>query len=46
MTGVRDTDLGEAPTFHDCRVQVEPVPAGLLTAEPPFDETAEPVATG
>ncbi|MEU1236458.1 molybdopterin-dependent oxidoreductase [Micromonospora aurantiaca] len=46
VTGVRDTDLGEAPTFHDCRVEVEPVPAELLTAEPPLDEVAEPVAAG
>ncbi|MFU8874627.1 molybdopterin-containing oxidoreductase family protein [Micromonospora sp. SL4-19] len=42
VTAVRDTDLGGAPTFHDCRVEVEPVPAELLTAEPPHDAAAAP----
>ncbi|MEU5940916.1 molybdopterin-dependent oxidoreductase [Micromonospora sp. NPDC047548] len=28
VTGVRDTDLGGGPTFHDTRVQVEAAPAG------------------
>ncbi|WP_083672964.1 molybdopterin-containing oxidoreductase family protein [Micromonospora sp. CB01531] len=42
VTAVRDADLGGAPTFHDCRVEVEPVPAELLTAEPPQDEEAAP----
>jgi anaerobic selenocysteine-containing dehydrogenase len=40
VTAVRDTDLGGGPTFHDCRVEVEAVPAELLTAG------AEPVAAG
>lgn len=44
VTAVRDTDLGGAPTFHDCRVEVEPVPAELLTVEPPRD--AEPAPRG
>ncbi|SBT39337.1 molybdopterin-containing oxidoreductase family protein [Micromonospora auratinigra] len=43
VTGVRDTDLGGGPTFHDCRVEVERVPAELLTAEAPADGTAQPV---
>ncbi|MEH0937765.1 molybdopterin dinucleotide binding domain-containing protein [Micromonospora psammae] len=30
VTGVRDTDLGGGPTFHDTRVQVEAAPAGQL----------------
>jgi anaerobic selenocysteine-containing dehydrogenase len=42
VTAVRDTDLGEAPTFHDCRVEVEPVPAELLVPEPPADAAAVP----
>ncbi|WP_262285289.1 molybdopterin-dependent oxidoreductase [Micromonospora sp. MA102] len=42
VTAVRDTDLGEAPTFHDCRVEVEPVPAELLIPEPPADAAAVP----
>ncbi|MFD2767047.1 molybdopterin-containing oxidoreductase family protein [Micromonospora eburnea] len=42
VTAVRDTDLGGAPTFHDCRVEVEPVPAELLIAEPPQDGEAAP----
>ncbi|MEU0151390.1 molybdopterin-containing oxidoreductase family protein [Micromonospora fulviviridis] len=42
VTAVRDTDLGEAPTFHDCRVEVEPVPAELLTPEPPADAATVP----
>ncbi|MFU8854729.1 molybdopterin-containing oxidoreductase family protein [Micromonospora sp. SL1-18] len=42
VTAVRDTDLGGAPTFHDCRVEVEPVPAELLTAEPPQGGEAAP----
>ncbi|NES31289.1 molybdopterin-dependent oxidoreductase [Micromonospora terminaliae] len=42
VTAVRDTDLGEAPTFHDCRVEVEPVPAELLSPEPPADAAAVP----
>jgi anaerobic selenocysteine-containing dehydrogenase len=42
VTAVRDTDLGEAPTFHDCRVEVEPVPAELLIPEPPADTAAVP----
>ncbi|MEV4759451.1 molybdopterin-dependent oxidoreductase [Micromonospora sp. NPDC049559] len=33
VTAVRDADLGGAPTFHDNRVEVEPVPAELLTGE-------------
>ena len=33
VTAVRDTDLGGGPTFHDTRVEVEPVPAELLPAE-------------
>ncbi|MFE9694016.1 molybdopterin-dependent oxidoreductase [Micromonospora sp. NPDC005806] len=44
VTAVRDTDLGGAPTFHDCRVEVEPVPAELLTPEPPLDVEAAPAA--
>ncbi|GHJ55046.1 molybdopterin-containing oxidoreductase family protein [Micromonospora chersina] len=42
VTAVRDTDLGEAPTFHDCRVEVTPVPAELLTPEPPADTATVP----
>ncbi|MFE9657762.1 molybdopterin-dependent oxidoreductase [Micromonospora sp. NPDC006431] len=42
VTAVRDADLGGAPTFHDCRVEVEPVPAELLTAQPPQDDEATP----
>ncbi len=30
VTAVRDTDLGGGPTFHDCRVEVEPVPDEML----------------
>ena len=30
VTAVRDTDLGGGPTFHDTRIEVEPVPAALL----------------
>lgn len=30
VTAVRDTDLGGGPTFHDTRVALERVPAGLL----------------
>jgi anaerobic selenocysteine-containing dehydrogenase len=30
VTAVRDTDMGGGPTFHDCRVEVEPVPMELL----------------
>ncbi|WBC15561.1 molybdopterin-dependent oxidoreductase [Micromonospora sp. WMMA1998] len=44
VTAVRDTDLGEAPTFHDCRVEVDPVPADVLTTEPPADQATEPPA--
>ncbi|MCW3816648.1 molybdopterin-dependent oxidoreductase [Micromonospora sp. DR5-3] len=42
VTAVRDADLGGAPTFHDCRVEVEPVLAALLTVEPPQDDEAVP----
>ncbi|MGC3862860.1 molybdopterin-containing oxidoreductase family protein [Micromonospora chersina] len=42
VTAVRDTDLGEAPTFHDCRVDVTPVPAELLVPEPPADPATVP----
>ncbi|SCL53147.1 molybdopterin-containing oxidoreductase family protein [Micromonospora chersina] len=42
VTAVRDTDLGEAPTFHDCRVEVAPVPAELLVPEPPADTATVP----
>ncbi|WP_319463744.1 molybdopterin-dependent oxidoreductase [Micromonospora sp. RTP1Z1] len=45
VTAVRDTDLGGGPTFHDTRVEVEPVPAALLaveTAPEPDRETAGP----
>ncbi|WP_433318798.1 molybdopterin-containing oxidoreductase family protein [Micromonospora chersina] len=42
VTAVRDTDLGEAPTFHDCRVEVAPVPAELLIPEPPADTATVP----
>ncbi|MFI7430036.1 molybdopterin-dependent oxidoreductase [Micromonospora sp. NPDC049836] len=44
VTAVRDADLGGAPAFHDCRVEVEPAPAELLTVEPPRD--AEPAPRG
>ncbi|MGW5669411.1 molybdopterin-containing oxidoreductase family protein [Micromonospora sp. NPDC003776] len=43
VTAVRDTDLGGGPTFHDCRVEVEPVPAELLAVDPPADAEAVPV---
>ncbi|MGR6319135.1 molybdopterin-dependent oxidoreductase [Micromonospora soli] len=46
VTAVRDTDLGGAPTFHDCRVEVEPVPAELLIPEPPADAAAAPQPAG
>ncbi|MFG2058160.1 molybdopterin-dependent oxidoreductase [Micromonospora sp. NPDC048930] len=42
VTAVRDTDLGGGPTFHDCRVEVEPVPAELLVPDPPADAAAVP----
>ena len=35
VTAVRDTDLGGGPTFHDTRVQVEPVPAEPLNFDGP-----------
>ncbi|MGC1211962.1 MAG: molybdopterin-dependent oxidoreductase, partial [Micromonospora sp.] len=34
VTAVRDTDLGGGPTFHDNRVEVEPVAAELLETDP------------
>ncbi|SCG74533.1 molybdopterin-containing oxidoreductase family protein [Micromonospora inositola] len=40
VTAVRDTDLGGGPTFHDTRIEVEPVPAELLTADLPRVEEA------
>jgi anaerobic selenocysteine-containing dehydrogenase len=40
VTGVRDTDLGGGPTFHDTRVEVEAVPAELLDADPQVERLA------
>ena len=42
VTAVRDTDLGGGPTFHDNRVEVEPVPAELLEREPAPGAAAVP----
>ena len=34
LTSQRLTDLGRAPTFYDCLVDVQPVPTDAVTANP------------